>query len=112
MNTEWQKSTFSASNGCVEAKVEFHKSSYSNANGCVEVGIWHKSTYSGANGCVEVAAAEHGELVVLVRDSKNQGGPVLEFTRHEWEAFLAGVLNGEFDLPQETRLPEGAEVTS
>jgi hypothetical protein len=57
--------------------------------------VWRKSTRSGTNGCVEVAldAAE-----VAVRDSKQQGnGPVLLFTAHEWDAFLAGVRNGEFD---------------
>jgi Domain of unknown function (DUF397) len=33
-----------------------------------------------------------------VRDSKDRSGPVLQFTRREWEAFLAGVRHGEFDL--------------
>jgi hypothetical protein len=36
-----------------------------------------------------------------VRDSKQQGGgPVLRFNAHEWEAFLAGVRNGEFEQPK------------
>jgi hypothetical protein len=36
---------------------------------------------------------------VLLRDSKQPAGPVLEFTRREWQAFLAGCKDGEFDLP-------------
>jgi hypothetical protein len=55
---------------------------------------WCKSTRSGTNGCVEVAFVQ-GQ--VAVRDSKQHGGPVLVFTAHEWEAFLSGVRDGEFD---------------
>jgi Domain of unknown function (DUF397) len=55
---------------------------------------WHKSSRSGNNGCVEVAFVEDQ---VAVRDSKQHGGPVLVFTAHEWEAFLSGVRDGEFD---------------
>jgi hypothetical protein len=55
---------------------------------------WCKSTRSGTNGCVEVAFVQ-GQ--VAVRDSKQHGGPVLVFTAHEWEAFLSGVCDGEFD---------------
>lgn len=57
---------------------------------------WQKSSYSGVNGCLEVAFLD-GQ--VAVRDSKNQGGPVLRFTLTEWEAFVHGVLDGEFGLP-------------
>ena len=57
---------------------------------------WHKSSYSSANGCVEVVLEEDG---VAVRDSKDPGGPVLQFTAHEWQAFLAGARDGEFNLP-------------
>jgi hypothetical protein len=37
---------------------------------------------------------------VRVRDSKNQAGPVLAYTDHEWECFVAGAKAGEFDLPE------------
>lgn len=57
---------------------------------------WHKSSFSGVNGCVEVTLEEGG---VAVRDSKNPTGPVLRFTAHEWETFLAGARDGEFNLP-------------
>jgi hypothetical protein len=57
---------------------------------------WVKSSYSFANGnCVEVANLTGGQ--VGVRDSKNVGGPVIQFTPDEWHAFLGGVRNGEFD---------------
>jgi len=35
---------------------------------------------------------------VAVRDSKDRRGPVLVFTPAEWEAFVGGVRDGEFDL--------------
>ena len=57
---------------------------------------WRKSSRSGQNGCIEVAFVDGR---VAVRDSKNRGGPVLIFNRHEWEAFVAATRNGEFDHP-------------
>jgi hypothetical protein len=56
---------------------------------------WRKSTLSNANGCVEVAIQGDG---VAVRDSKDPSGLVLEFSRHEWAAFLGGVRAGELEL--------------
>lgn len=55
------------------------------------------STFTNAGGsCVEVAFLDNGACPVLVRDSKHQSGPVLEFTHAEWDAFLKGVRAGEF----------------
>ena len=59
--------------------------------------VWRKSSRSGTNGCVEVAL---DTAEVAVRDSKDRNGPVLRFNAHEWEAFLAGVRNGEFEQPK------------
>ncbi len=57
---------------------------------------WIKSSLSFSNGnCVEVASLPHSEIGV--RDSKDSEGPVLRFTPDEWDAFLGGVRNGEFD---------------
>jgi Domain of unknown function (DUF397) len=56
--------------------------------------VWRKSSYSAANGCVEVAS--HGDQIA-VRDSKDRNGSLLLFSRIEWEAFLAGIRDGEFD---------------
>jgi Domain of unknown function (DUF397) len=58
--------------------------------------VWHKSTRSGGSGCVEVATLESA---VGVRDSKDREGPVLVFRFDEWNAFVAGVRDSEFDLP-------------
>jgi hypothetical protein len=59
---------------------------------------WFKSTRSGNNGaCVEVAKL--GDDAIGVRDTKAQGnGPILTFTRAEWDAFIGGAKDGEFDL--------------
>ena len=59
--------------------------------------VWRKSTRSGPNcdNCVEVAFVGGA---IAVRDSKNQSGPSLLFTSGEWDAFLAGARDGEFDL--------------
>jgi hypothetical protein len=54
---------------------------------------WKKSTASAESNCVEVA--NDGDAV-FVRDSKDPRGPVLAFTRSEWDAFLTGVHAGEF----------------
>lgn len=57
---------------------------------------WVKSSLSQMNGnCVEVGGLS-GD-VICVRDSKNRRGPVLRFTQAEWDAFVGGVRNGEFD---------------
>ncbi|WP_433564616.1 DUF397 domain-containing protein [Nocardia sp. CA-151230] len=57
---------------------------------------WFKSSHSSQGGeCVEVAFLAGGN--VGVRDSKNPTGPVLIFTPGEWDAFTAGVHDGEFD---------------
>jgi len=57
---------------------------------------WVKSSLSYANGnCVEVASLPGGEIGV--RNSRDSGGAVLRFTSDEWDAFLGGVRNGEFD---------------
>ena len=58
---------------------------------------WRKSSRTVSSGnCVEVAANVRG--VVAVRDSKDPDGPKLTFAPAEWDAFTAGVRDGQFDL--------------
>jgi hypothetical protein len=55
---------------------------------------WRKSSASGQSACVEV---KMGSESISVRDSKDPSGSVLQFTKAEWLAFVAGVRLGEFD---------------
>ena len=58
---------------------------------------FQKSSRSGPNcdNCVEVAFVDGA---IAVRDSKNPTGPTLIFTPDEWDAFVGGAKDGEFDL--------------
>ncbi|WP_024804373.1 DUF397 domain-containing protein [Nocardia sp. BMG51109] len=57
---------------------------------------WFKSSRSSdKDTCVEIAHLDGG--MVGVRDSKNPNGPALVFAPGEWDAFTAGVNDGEFD---------------
>ncbi|MFD4246644.1 DUF397 domain-containing protein [Streptomyces sp. NPDC058525] len=53
---------------------------------------WFKSSYSGDEGgqCLEVAA---GPTTIHVRDSKVQGGPVLDLAPASWDG-LVGWVSG------------------
>jgi hypothetical protein len=58
---------------------------------------WFTSTRSAPrrDNCVEVAFVDEA---IAVRDSKNPSGPALIFTSAEWDAFVGGAKDGEFDL--------------
>ncbi|MGE5136704.1 MAG: DUF397 domain-containing protein [Gemmatimonadota bacterium] len=57
---------------------------------CVEVTVTYDTSGSGHK--------SDSEKLYLMRDSKNPDGPVLAFTPAEWEAFILGVKDGEFDI--------------
>lgn len=63
----------------------------------IAMASWFKSSVSAYNGdCVEVSHLRDGRIAV--RDTKDRAsGPTLIFTRPEWDAFLTGAKNGEFD---------------
>ncbi len=58
--------------------------------------LWRKSTKSEFGQCVEVA---FDDGLVHVRNSRDPRGAALVFTAGEWEAFLAGAGEHEFDVP-------------
>jgi hypothetical protein len=61
---------------------------------------WRKSSWSAENGnCVEVA--ELPGPAIGVRHSKDNapGCAVLTFSPADWSSFIAGVREGDFDLP-------------
>lgn len=57
--------------------------------------VYRKSSMSNSGGqfCVGVACKD-GEIWVT---NTNRRGPVVRFTKREWQAFLAGVKLNEFD---------------
>jgi len=58
---------------------------------------WRKSTYSEGGGeCVETAVLP--DRRVAVRHSRQPDGAMLLYTPTEWDAFLKGARDGEFDL--------------
>lgn len=56
---------------------------------------WEWIVSSTSGNCVEVAIVNPDQI--MVRDSKNPAGPMLQFTGAEWDAFLDGVERGEFN---------------
>jgi hypothetical protein len=58
---------------------------------------WRTSSRSqSGSACVQAAFLSDGR--VALRHSKDPGGSVLIYTPREWDAFLAGAKDGEFDL--------------
>lgn len=58
---------------------------------------WSKSSFCGPQpNCVEVRLLD-GKVQVR----NDLSGPMLVFDRGEWDTFLLGAINGEFDLPDE-----------
>jgi len=59
--------------------------------------VWRRSAASERSGAaaVEVALLDVG---VAVRDARHPDGDVLFFTPAEWDAFVGGAKDGEFDL--------------
>jgi hypothetical protein len=50
---------------------------------------WRKATYSnGGENCIEVAADPHG---LVVRDTQDRTGPVINFSADAWQAFTGSL---------------------
>ncbi|MFI1914332.1 DUF397 domain-containing protein [Nocardia sp. NPDC020380] len=62
----------------------------------IEAGaVWRRS--DDRTDGVEIAFLASGNIGL--RDSRNPEGPVLIFTPGEWQAFVAGAKDGEFNRP-------------
>jgi hypothetical protein len=61
---------------------------------------WHVSSRSANNGgqCVEAGPLADGSGRIAVRHSHHPEGSMIVYTRAEWDAFLAGAKDGEFDF--------------
>ena len=76
------------------SRAEWRTSSYSGSNSnCVEVAAapgWRKASRSGSTSNWAEVTADSGARV-LVRDTKDRGGPVLAFRRTAWREFVGQV---------------------
>ncbi|MET8955224.1 DUF397 domain-containing protein [Streptomyces sp. NPDC004393] len=58
--------------------------------------VWKTSTYTNGNGaCVEVAVLPDGGRAM--RDTKDRDGGTQFYNRAEWDAFIKGAKEGQFD---------------
>ena len=56
---------------------------------------------SGVEVVVAEGSKEGSDYVITMRDASDPNSPTLVFTPAEWDAFVAGVKDGEFDLDDE-----------
>lgn len=58
---------------------------------------WHRAAGStaGGEGHIEVAFVDD---LIGMRSSQDPDGPLLVFTQDEWDAFVGGARDGEFDV--------------
>jgi hypothetical protein len=57
--------------------------------------VWQRAKGDESESAVEVAFVD--DLIGL-RNSGEPDGPVLVFTKDEWDAFVGGAQDGEFDI--------------
>lgn len=62
---------------------------------------WQRPTPGESPDAVEIAFVPHadGQTYIALRQASDADGTVLVFTPAEWEAFVAGAKDGEFDEP-------------
>jgi hypothetical protein len=112
---QWRRSRHSGSTGgqCVEVAADggLVRIRDSKDPGGPQVVVsaecWRRSVSGFATGpglpAGDLAATAEGDGVLL-RDAREQAGPVLRFTPGEWLAFRRGAADGEFDLTTSGRL--------
>lgn len=57
--------------------------------------VWQRAEGDTSEAAVEVAFVDD---LIGMRNSAEPDGPILVFTQAEWDAFVAGAQDGEFDL--------------
>jgi hypothetical protein len=59
---------------------------------------WRKASRSmaGNGDCVEAAAVVTGDI--MIRDSKDQNGPILRYSDYSWHAFVRKAKLGCYDV--------------
>ncbi len=55
---------------------------------------WHTALSCDGGTCVQVAADQN---TILIRNSQQPDGPLIEYTSEEWLEFVSGIKNGDFD---------------
>lgn len=68
--------------------------------------VWMRSSLSSEDSEAIVEVAKFDDGFRAVRDGKNPDKGILFFTPAEWEAFVLGAKDGEFDIPEEYLTPE------
>lgn len=70
----------------------------------LETARWQRAEPPGVTipDAIEFAFVPHtdGKTYTALRSSSEPDGTVLVFTPSEWDAFVAGARDGEFDLPE------------
>ena len=72
--------------------------------------VWMRSSLSDLDAEAIVEVAEFDDGFRAVRDGKAPEKGTLFFTPAEWEAFVLGARDGEFDIPEEYLSEEEAAV--
>jgi len=55
---------------------------------------WRVARNCDGGSCIRVASSAG---MIVIGDTKNPRGPVLSYTRAEWDAFVTGIRQGDFD---------------
>jgi len=72
--------------------------------------VWMRSSLSKEESEAIVEVAEFDDGFRAVRDGKSPEKGALFFTPDEWEAFVLGARDGEFDIPEEYLSEEEAAI--
>ncbi|PSK98061.1 uncharacterized protein DUF397 [Murinocardiopsis flavida] len=67
--------------------------------------VWYRSSLSKEDSDAIVEVAKFDDGFRAVRDGKAPEKGILFFTPQEWEAFVLGAKDGEFDIPEEYLTP-------